>query len=91
MRARKSRLSIRGSDFQLGSAKDPNETLKFAIGAYFSDPSNSVVLSSTKKMMGSLMFSQEEGAGEWSEKRLEQVRLQIQAQACSTMGEAQRS
>jgi hypothetical protein len=55
------------------SAKDPNETLKFAIGAYFSDPSNSVVLSSTKKMMGSLMFVQKEGAGEWTEKRVEQV------------------
>ena len=55
------------------SAKDPNETLKFAIGAYFSDPGNSVVLSSTKKMMGSLMFVQKEGTGEWTEKRVEQV------------------
>jgi Ca2+-binding EF-hand superfamily protein len=52
-------------------AKDPNETLKFAIGVYFSDPSNSMVASKTKKMMGDLMFAQKEGDLAWTEKRVE--------------------
>jgi hypothetical protein len=54
-----------------GAARDPNETLKFAIGVYFQDPSKSAVLSVTKKMMGDLMFEQGEGKAEWTEKRVE--------------------
>jgi hypothetical protein len=53
------------------AARDPNETLKFAIGVYFQDPSKSAGLSVTKKMMGDLMFEQGEGKSEWTEKRVE--------------------
>jgi hypothetical protein len=59
------------SEHTPSGAKDPNETLKFAIGVYFSDPSNSMVASKTKKMMGDLMFAQKEGDLAWTEKRVE--------------------
>jgi copper chaperone CopZ len=54
----------------MGGAKDPNEALKFAIGAYFSDPGAGFMESKTRKLMGNLMFQQAAGT-EWTEKRIE--------------------
>ncbi len=58
--------------------KDPNQSLRFAIGSYFSAPDSSVVRMETRHMMRDLLFSDAAPSRGMSVKQIDQRLRQVQ-------------